>query len=157
MEPNPNCELPMYSIIGGKLTTCRSLAEEAAGEILKRLGLPRIADSSERPITEQEPLFALRTAGSTINPAPLEPLLAGTQIPLAVARQIIRGQWVTKLDDLIERRLMLLYHPNLTCTCLSQLADLLIEANLLAAAEKNAAVNAVIARLATHFGKRVSQ
>jgi hypothetical protein len=52
---------------------------------------------------------------------------------------------------------MLLYHPNLTCTCLSQLADLLIEENLLAATEKNAAVNAVIARLATHFGKRVLQ
>ncbi len=31
MEPNPNCEVPLYSIIGGKLTTCRSLAEEAAG------------------------------------------------------------------------------------------------------------------------------
>jgi hypothetical protein len=32
---------------------------------------------------------------------------------------------------------------------------LLIEAELLSAAEKTAAVNAVVERLATHFGKRV--
>jgi len=169
MEPNANCQLPLYSIIGGKLTTCRSLAEEAAGEILKRVGLPRIADSSERPITERETIFAVRSGDVSSPPAameispsnsPTDPsknpvLLTCTQIPLDVVRQVIREEWVSKLDDLVERRLMLLYHPNLTRDCLNHLADLLIEAGLLTAAEKAAAVGTVIDRLASHFGKQV--
>jgi glycerol-3-phosphate dehydrogenase len=169
MEPNPSCEVPFYSIIGGKLTTCRSLAEEAAGEILKRLGLPRIADSSQRSIIEREPIFAVRSAGSAVplagfgsaasvpasSAATVASNLSGTQIPLDVVRQIILEEWVTKLDDLVERRLMLLYHPELTRECLDQLADLVIEEKLLNAGEKVGAVNAVVERLATHFGKRV--
>jgi glycerol-3-phosphate dehydrogenase len=164
MEPNPNCQVPLYSIIGGKLTTCRSLAEEAAGEILERLSLPRIANSSERPITEHEPIFSLghklAASASSIDQttaAKSGDLLINTQIPLDVVRQIIQQEWVTKLDDLVERRLMLLYHPGLSHDCLNQLADLLIEAGLLAAAEKTIAVNNVIERLASHFGKRVVQ
>src|SRR5205823_3981042 len=58
MEPNPNCEVPLYSIIGGKLTTCRSLAEAAVDEILTRLGLKRVGHSSERPIAEPESALA---------------------------------------------------------------------------------------------------
>ncbi|HZZ27841.1 MAG TPA: glycerol-3-phosphate dehydrogenase/oxidase [Pirellulales bacterium] len=159
MEPNPNCEVPLYSIIGGKLTTCRSLAEEAAGEILKRLGMSHLANSSERPIVESEPLFAVRrpgdVSGSNRPPENNIPLLHGTQIPLDVVRKVIREEWVTTLDDLVERRLMLLYHPQLSRECLNQLADLLIEAELLTVAEK-ADVGARIAeRLLSHFGKRV--
>ena len=144
--------MPFYSIIGGKLTTCRSLAEEAAGEILKRLGLTRLGDSSERAITEPESSLALQ--GTNKN-QPSQDVLIGTQIPLDAVRNIIRDEWVTKLDDLVERRLMLLYQPNLQRKCLEQLADLLIEANLLEAARKSSEVDAVINRLSSHFGKRV--
>ncbi len=42
--------VPVYSLIGGKLTTSRSLAEETAGLLLARLGLPKRADSRERSI-----------------------------------------------------------------------------------------------------------
>ena len=35
LQPNPSCPVPFFSIIGGKLTTCRSLAEETAATILK--------------------------------------------------------------------------------------------------------------------------
>jgi glycerol-3-phosphate dehydrogenase len=153
MEPHPNSEVPMYSIIGGKLTTSRSLAEEAAGEILRRLGLPRIADSRERPLAEGEP--ALRGV-SNARTSP-ESVLTGTQISLATVRDVIRNEWVTTLDDLVERRLMLLYHPNLKRECLNQLADLLIEAGLLSADQKAVAVDAVVDRLFKHFGKRVTQ
>jgi glycerol-3-phosphate dehydrogenase len=157
MQPHPNCEVPLYSIIGGKLTTSRSLAEEAAGEILRRLGLPRIADSRERQIAEREtcmgasgtPLRALARGEC--------PVLLGTSIPLDTAREVIRGEWVTTLDDLVERRLMLLYHPNLERACLDQLADLLIEAGLLSADQKVAAVDSVVDRLYKHFGKRMTQ
>ena len=50
---------------------------------------------------------------------------------------------------------MLLYDPSLSRAALEQLADLLVEAGLLNVAEKPGAVNDVIDRLATHFGKRV--
>ena len=109
MEPNPNCAIPLYSIIGGKLTTCRSLAEEAADEILKHVGLPRTADSKDRPITEPEPSLAENVS----------------DVPLDVAKHVIDTEWVTTLDDLVERRLMLLYHPALRRAYLEQLADLI--------------------------------
>ncbi len=50
LEPNDQCPIPMYSVIGGKLTTCRSLAEESAGIILARLGLEQKVNSRERPL-----------------------------------------------------------------------------------------------------------
>src|SRR5262249_4170643 len=50
LEPNDQCAIPMYSVIGGKLTTCRSLAEESAGTILARLGLEQPANSRERSL-----------------------------------------------------------------------------------------------------------
>ena len=55
LEPHPHSAVPMFSIIGGKLTTCRSLAEEAAGTILKRLGLEQRANSQNRELNELEP------------------------------------------------------------------------------------------------------
>ncbi len=41
LEEHPGADVPFYSVIGGKLTTCRSLAESAAATILKRLGACR--------------------------------------------------------------------------------------------------------------------
>jgi glycerol-3-phosphate dehydrogenase len=155
LEPNPNCEVPFFSIIGGKLTTCRSLAEESAGAILERLGLPRTASSRERPIPDST-FSTLAPHGGENRPASsAESVLAGTEISVSAVRRIIREQWVTKLGDLVERRLMLLYHPQLQREALHQLAELLVEADLLNAAEKTAAVDAVVDRLTTHFGKRV--
>jgi glycerol-3-phosphate dehydrogenase len=171
MQSHPNSEVPLYSIIGGKLTTCRSLAEEATDEILRRLGRQRIADSRDRPIVEQQQSLAAAgnhalqfnsNIGNEANRISLSnavrstPTLSGTSISLEVVRQIICEQWVTKLDDLVERRLMLLYHPHLTRDCLNQLADLLIEAGKLHENEKSASVNSVIQRLSEHFGKRVT-
>ena len=145
MEPNPNCAVPLYSIIGGKLTTCRSLAEEAADEILEHVGLPRTADSKDRPITENEPTLVATSASG----------FSTLEIPLDVVKRVIQNQWVTTLDDLVERRLMLLYHPDLRRTYLEQLADFMVEAGKLTPAEKSAAVNTTVDRLANHFGKKV--
>ena len=47
---HPHAPQPTWSIVGGKLTTCRSLAEHAAREILAALGLPVRATSRERPL-----------------------------------------------------------------------------------------------------------
>jgi glycerol-3-phosphate dehydrogenase len=191
MEEHRGGGVPCYSIIGGKLTTCRSLAEEAAGTILERLHLPHTANSRERPLPGGENFPADATArewswqqlasrcqlsvesietvwklcGTRTTAILLETccqssdsreLLAGTFLPIGYARWVIRHEWPQKLDDLVERRLMLLYHPALRRECLEQLADLQIEAGKLTAAEKPTTVDAVVERLKSHFGKHVS-
>ena len=42
--------MPVWSIVGGKLTTCRSLAETTAAMVLGTLGLPVLGTSRERPL-----------------------------------------------------------------------------------------------------------
>jgi glycerol-3-phosphate dehydrogenase len=155
LEPNANAPLPMFSIVGGKLTTCRSLAEESAATILKAIGLPVVANSEDRPIPEVDGLANLRTQDNLPTTSTTSELLDGTQIPLAAVRDAIRNEWVTTLDDLVERRLMLVYHPNLRRDCLEQLADLLVKANLLHYEQKFTTVQGVIERLSSRFGKRV--
>ena len=157
MEPNANCAVPLYSIIGGKLTTCRSLAEESADAILARLGIERTANSRERPIVEPAPeLIATSAQNSPAHPLTTSPTqVAFTSISIEAAKRVIQNEWVTRLDDLAERRLMLLYQPSLHRQTLDQLADLLIEAGRLSAAEKSNAVASTIARLSSHFGKSV--
>ncbi|MDZ4820433.1 MAG: glycerol-3-phosphate dehydrogenase/oxidase [Planctomycetota bacterium] len=55
LEEHDSPHWPLYSIIGGKLTTCRSLAEVAAGTILKRLDIQQIANSEQRPLESATP------------------------------------------------------------------------------------------------------
>ncbi len=50
LEEHTDSSMPLYSVIGGKLTTCRSLAEQAAGTIRARLGLPPMVVSRDRPL-----------------------------------------------------------------------------------------------------------
>lgn len=50
LKEHEGTETPLFSIIGGKLTTCRSLAEETAGVILQRLGRPHLVTSQQRTI-----------------------------------------------------------------------------------------------------------
>jgi len=47
---HPRAALPAWSIVGGKLTTCRSLAESAAREIVAALGRKVEGDSRDRPL-----------------------------------------------------------------------------------------------------------
>jgi glycerol-3-phosphate dehydrogenase len=42
--------LPVWSVVGGKLTTCRSLAETTANTVLGALGVPVRGTSRERPL-----------------------------------------------------------------------------------------------------------
>ena len=50
LEPCPSAPEPFYSLVGGKLTTCRSLAEAGTKTILARLGREPIRNSRERPL-----------------------------------------------------------------------------------------------------------
>jgi glycerol-3-phosphate dehydrogenase len=187
MEEHAGGSVPMYSIVGGKLTTCRSLAEQSAATILKRLGRSPAANSRQRPIpggesypadeTElqtvwqrlaarfQLPLGSVQSiwtlCGSRTEAVLAElddltgPCLAGTLLPTSFVRWVIRHEWVTTLDDLIERRLMLLYDPNVSPSTMDELAGLLVESGTLTAADLPRAVSATCRRLREHFGKRL--
>ena len=148
IDEHPEAPLPFFSLVGGKLTTCRSLAEEATRIVIERLGLPRRGDSRERAIPGGD-AFPPPTATEG------EECLDGTDLPTSVARWVIDHEWVTTLDDLVERRLMLLYHPRLTTACLHQLSTLLAAAGKLPPDAIDRTVADTIARLGTHFGKRV--
>ncbi|MBI3463085.1 MAG: glycerol-3-phosphate dehydrogenase/oxidase [Planctomycetes bacterium] len=179
--------VPTFSIIGGKLTTCRSLAEETAATLLTRLGRAVRATSRERLIPGAEAWpgdaalehaqrrLAERHGCSTQQVAAMWTLcgtrvgeilatvngpcenLDGTAIPHEFVRWVIQHEWVQTLDDLIERRLLLLYHHPLTAACLRQLAQLLVEAGLLEPNQIDEQVAASVERLKTRHGKQVLQ
>ncbi len=189
LEENHDSDVPLYSVIGGKLTTCRSLAESAAATILKRLGREPRANSRNRslpgaenypadeptlttqweklaadfnlPVASIQAIWSLvgtRTESilaETKNAPDASALLDGTAIPRRVARWMIDHEWATTLEDLIERRLMLLYNPNLSRECLAELAQVLAAAGWSQPDQINDMVQRTINRLQTHFGKDV--
>ncbi len=184
--------LPCYSIIGGKLTTCRSLAEQSVGRILVDLGLPLRTTSGDRPLPGGDnypadetcrqtawhvlaerfklPARSVRAvwslygtrAGAVLAAAEAieaesggeHSLVPDIELPSGLIRWIIRHEWVETLDDLVERRLMLLYDQRLSGRCLNALAELLVIENRLPADQSQQAVDATVARLVNHFGKQ---
>jgi glycerol-3-phosphate dehydrogenase len=185
LEEHPQSAVPMYSVIGGKLTTCRSLADSAATTILNRLGIPRRTETRDRPIPggERYPhgsealqetqrrlaeqyrlahdqvaaiweLVGTRTE-SILQRLEIPPAesLAGTSLPVTFVRWLIQHEWVTRLDDLVERRLMLLYDRGLSHHTLRQLAALLVETGKLNATDIDREIEGTVHRLQTHFGR----
>ncbi|MBI1900532.1 MAG: glycerol-3-phosphate dehydrogenase/oxidase [Planctomycetia bacterium] len=175
--------LPMYSIVGGKLTTCRSLAQSATATILKRLGLAVVANSSDRVIpggenyppdprqVESRQAALAGQYGLSLNqiaaiwrlhgtrtekilvacrPDPAE-MLADSRFPTAYVRWLIRNEWVTNLEDLVCRRLMLLYQGCSRRTLL-QLAELLVETKHLRSGSETSVVDAMAAKLTARHG-----
>ncbi len=178
--------VPTFSVVGGKLTTMRSLAEITAGEVLQQLARPVTANSRARliPGAEDYPANADAVTGAwesiarrlgferstiaavwqlcgTRTEAILassddRALLDGTDLPCSLARWTIQHEYARTLADLVERRLMLLYHQDLRKACLDRLAALLAEAGHLPPAQLTAAVTDEIARLQARYGKRVA-
>lgn len=182
---NAEAPLPFYSVIGGKLTTCRSLAEEITATVLNRLKQPIVATSEDRliPGAEDYPhgaadlkhrcqaiadrlgytLAQVRSAWELLGARTEAVLtecsgtdvLAGVDLPVAVARHAVRAEWARTLDDLVERRLMLLYHHRLGEETLHQLAQVLVEEKVIPTDQAAAQVRTCVDRLQTHFGKQV--
>jgi glycerol-3-phosphate dehydrogenase len=127
------------SLGGGKLTTCRSLAEETAAAVLGRLDKKITANSRERAIPESagDALVTSATHG---------------QISSAAISNVIAEEWVTTLDDLVERRLMLHFSPRLSRELIHRLAEELVRANRLAPDRASAAIDRCVSRLRNHFG-----
>jgi DNA-directed RNA polymerase specialized sigma54-like protein len=68
----------------------------------------------------------------------------------------VQNEQVQTLEDLVERRLMLLYHPQLTRRCLVQLAETLRDEGRLANDPLHE-VQRTTDRLREHFGKRLAE
>jgi glycerol-3-phosphate dehydrogenase len=130
---HPASKIPMLSLIGGKLTTCRAFAEQTVRELLPKLGRTVDATSRERPLCQ-----ASRSADLVES-----------------ARHAIRHQWATKLSDLVERRLMLVFERDLSLATLRQLAEVLVAEQQLAASDLDAEVAGVRDRLLQHFGRQI--
>ncbi len=191
---------PCFSLVGGKLTTCRSLAEEAATLVLADLGMSATANTRERPIPGGEDypagdqalhaawvelaarfrvtapaaqaiwwLYGTRSATvlaaaqaecgdageSSSTGGSISAIVPDHDLPVALVRWMIRHEWVHTLDDLVERRLMLLYDQRITRRTLAALAQLLVDEGRLSASHVDGAVAATVARLSQHFGKSV--
>lgn len=178
--------VPSFSIVGGKLTTCRQLGEEAAEKILEKLDISyeprtrdrqfpgaedypattealaevqsRIAEQMGLTLPQVQALWELVGARvpevfDDTQPDCRENLL-GTQLPLGAIRWIIRHEWVHSIDDLVHRRLMLIYFP-MQRAALTTLARLLVESGHLQEQDVEKEVAAAAERLQTKFGKRL--
>ncbi|HWB11412.1 MAG TPA: glycerol-3-phosphate dehydrogenase/oxidase [Pirellulales bacterium] len=188
LEEHDYAAVPVFSVIGGKLTTCRSLAESSVLAIRHRLGLgPPSRTSGDRPLpgcqgfpedraslegvwnalAERSGIAAEQARAvwelcgtqaaqilAEIVPADRK-IVTGTELPRGFVRWVIANEWVRTLDDLVERRLMLLYCRRLSHKTLRELATLLVEANLLAEDQMDAEVHRTVQRLRSHFGKRL--
>ncbi len=188
--------VPLVTLVGGKLTTCRALAEEVTDIVLKRLSFQRRESSIRRlvpgaegfPPNEQEQQrlhaelsrryrLSLQQVGvvwrlignrfSEVFPTDTgiareiveqepRPSLFGTSIPLDFVRWTIRREWATCLEDLVERRLMLIFHPRLARQTLHALAVELVTVDRLAPELVEAEIEACISRLKSVYGKEVT-
>jgi hypothetical protein len=83
-------------------------------------------------------------------------VLPDTFLPCSFVRSVIRREWVSGLDDLVERRLMLLFQPRLSEACLRRLAALLVEEGVIPAGQADAEIRSTIGRLQSRFGKSVA-
>jgi len=188
---HPGGPVPIWSIVGGKLTTCRSLAETAAAEVLRCLGRPVLTTSRKRPLpgapTIPEPAL-LASAAASAQQAGLEPAEAlqaaaqgvalfgaraplmlaeshraagggkrvrGTSLPMGIVEACVRLEWATDLEDVIERRLMLVFAEGLSRGTLEDVAQGLVEAGVLEPAATVAAVRQCVDRLRDRFGRNI--
>ncbi|MBL8829533.1 MAG: glycerol-3-phosphate dehydrogenase/oxidase [Planctomycetaceae bacterium] len=189
LETHVNAPLPFYSIIGGKLTTCRSLAESTCDTILKQLQRRR------RNVTQREmfggsrgyppDLVSLETQQRCLadefglTPAAIralwrlfgtatshvlaestryadDRLVVNTDLPRGVVRWVIAHEWVETLDDLVARRLLLVYDRRLTRRTLVELAELLSLAGKLPTSEIAATADREAAEIARRHGRVLS-
>jgi len=81
--------------------------------------------------------------------------ITGSALPRTYVRWVIEHERVERLEDLIERRLMLLYDPQLSRRSLEELADLLVESGRLNAAEKPAALDHALERLSHIYARQL--
>jgi len=184
--------IPVATLIGGKLTTCRKLAEEVTDAVLARLGRERSELTSERPLpgsdvvgrggsarddesetvrdcdfdlSPEQSQAVRRLTGERLREVCESPEfvacsnskvnVSGTAIPRGFVRWSVECEWAANLNDLVERRLMLVFERELRRTTLEELADVLVEAGKLEPEQRDAEVERCIESLAKFQGRRV--
>ncbi len=178
----------IVTLVGGKLTTFRSVGEQIANRVLQQLGLARQISTRERPLVGAEgfpresaawpklwqqwasdygttaeeanalwPLYGMRTKDilAAVASQPLA-VVADTPFTMRVVNWVIEHEWVMTLDDLIERRLMLIFAPSLTLAALHDLATCLVASDRLTADTVSAAIESTRERLHAHYGRAVN-
>lgn len=98
----------------------------------------------------------LAECGSDESAAERAEVIEGTAISTSVVRWIIRNEWVGTLDDLVERRLMLVFGRQLSEETLERVARCLVAEGKLADDDVERAVAATSARLLACYGRRVT-
>ncbi|MFM9964167.1 MAG: glycerol-3-phosphate dehydrogenase/oxidase [Planctomycetaceae bacterium] len=132
IEENTRGPIPILTLIGGKLTTCRALGEEVVDHFLSLLRRPRIASSRDRPLADCRSPTA---ADSTL-----------------LIKDIINHEWVRTLSDLVERRLLLIFDPRLDRSRLRELAMLMADAGVIPPDQIDSEVATTITRLRQVYG-----
>ncbi len=84
---------------------------------------------------------------------PGSPLIHGTLLPRCVITRIIDEEWVTCLEDLIERRLLLALEPRLLRKTIEELAELFVLQRG-SSTPMQAIVDQAMCRLATFYHRR---
>ena len=129
LPPGNGIDFPIYSLVGGKWTTFRALAEQVTGELLRVLGRPRLRSSAHLPIgggkgyprlpqgtgLPQDRLLSLQERYGTGADSVAAYMLTGPDQPLVslpgYSRReiefIARNERVLHLDDIILRRTLI--------------------------------------------------
>ncbi|HEV3298689.1 MAG TPA: glycerol-3-phosphate dehydrogenase/oxidase [Planctomycetaceae bacterium] len=81
--------------------------------------------------------------------------IAGSALPRTFVRWVIEHERVERLEDLVERRLMLLYTAQLSRCTLEELSDVLIERGRLSAVDKPAAIDRALERLSHTYARQL--
>jgi len=156
-EPADGRAFPVYSMIGGKLSTFRSFAEQTCDAVLERIGKERVASTEDLPIgggeafpegddaqqewirkaateaniDEQRMAILLERYGTAAKEmataVPNTPLTNHPDYTIGEIQKIVAGEMVEHLDDLICRRSVLALLGAATPELLSELGDVVGE------------------------------
>ena len=146
LAPGNGIDFPIYSLVGGKWTTFRALAEQVTNEILRVLGHPRVCDSGDLPIgggkgyprmpegtgLSQERLAALLERYGTgadrvaayVQAAPDAPLACHAGYSRLEIEFMALRERVVHLDDLILRRTLMALLGQVDRALLEELAGI---------------------------------
>ena len=177
--------VPSWSIVGGKLTTCRSLAESAAGEVLAALGWPRGGGSQQRPLPGRagaESSAARHRLCEQLEAAGVLPQAAGQLVhlygghaaaflqtdarseslgacglPAEVVCRAVREEWAVTLDDVVSRRLLLPFEPTFDRATLRAVAKVLASLGRLPEDRIDEEVARVADDLARRHGRQLAE
>ncbi len=184
VRAHPEAPRPTFSLIGGKLTVCRSLAELAARTVLRTIGLAVHTHSRNRPLpgAPSSPCSVPATLRRAVTGHGFEPVLAerlfewyGTRaesvleeavrlasgtvacswVPRGLVDWIVAHEWVGELEDLVVRRLLLVFEPVIHRATLVELAARLRVHGRLQAEQDGDEVQRLCTLLRTRFGREV--